>query len=164
MKDSFIQLYDKYFDDVYRYIYFKTGNKWETDDLVSETFKKAYEKYKYLKGEAKPWVMSIARNTVIDFYRKKKKHAPIQGNEWDDFTYNYPIEEIFEKKEELNYLKQSLKSLNKEELEIVNLRYFSEMKYNEIGKLLGKTENAVKTKAMRIHRKLAQVIQKLMEE
>jgi len=164
MKDGFIVLYYKYFDDVYRYIYFKTGNKWEADDLVSETFKKAYEKHKYLKGEPKPWIMSIARNTVIDFYRRKKNFAPINDNELDDFTYNYPIEEIFEKKEELSFLKQSLKSLNKEELEIVNLRYFSEMKYNEIGKLLGKTENAVKTKAMRIHRKLAEAIQKLMEE
>ena len=97
MKDGFIILYDKYFDDVYRYIYFKTGNKWEADDLVSETFKKAYEKYKYLKGEPKPWIMSIARNTVIDFYRRKKNFAPINDNEQDDFTYNYPIEEIFEK-------------------------------------------------------------------
>ena len=57
-------------------------------------------------------------------FTEKEKHAPIQGNEWDDFTYNYPIEEIFEKKEELNYLKQSLKSLNKEELEIVNSKVF----------------------------------------
>ncbi|HOV25812.1 MAG TPA: sigma-70 family RNA polymerase sigma factor [Pseudobacteroides sp.] len=164
MKDGFLLVYDKYFDDVYRYIYFKTGNKWEADDLVSETFKKAYENYKYLKGEPKPWIMAIARNTVIDFYRRKNNFAQINDNEPDEFTYNYLIEDIFERKEELCYLKQSLKTLNKEELEIVNLRYFSDMKYNEIGKLLGKTENAVKTKAMRIHRKLAQVIQKLMEE
>lgn len=163
MKDDFVLLYDKYFDDVYRYIYFKTGDKWEADDLVSETFRKAYEKYKYLKGEPKPWIMSIARNTVIDFYRKKKI-TPMNDYELDDFFYNYPIEEIFEKKEEISYLKQSLKSLNKEELEIVNLRYFSDMKYNEIGKVIGKTENAVKTKSMRIHRKLEQIIKQLMEE
>jgi len=164
MGKSFLKLYDKYFDDVYRYIYFKTGNKWEADDLVSETFRKAYKKYKYLRGEPKPWIMAIARNTVIDFYRSKKSFAPMSDNEMDDLAYNYPIEEIFEKKEELTYLKQSLKSLNKEELEIINLRYFSDLKYNEIGKLLGKSENAIKTKAMRIHRKLGQVIQKLMEE
>lgn len=163
MKDNFIKLYDKYFDDIYRYIYFKTGNKWEADDLVSETFRKAYEKYSSLKGEPKAWIMTIARNTVIDYYRRKKDFTPV-NDEFDDYTYGYPVEEIFEKKEELNYLKQSLKSLNKDELEIVNLKYFSGLKYSEIAQLLGKTENAVKTKAMRIHRKLEQFIEKCMEE
>ncbi len=162
MKDNFIKLYDKHFDDIYRYIYFKTGSKWETDDLVSETFRKAYEKYGLLKGDPKPWLMSIARNTVIDFYRRKKDIMP--GNdELDSFAYDYSIDDIFEREEELDYLKESLKSLNKDELEIVNLKYFSGLKYKQIGQLLGKNESAVKMKVMRINRKLAQIIEKLRE-
>lgn len=162
MKDNFIKIYDRYFDGVYRYIYFKTGSKWEADDLVSETFRKAYEKYNLLKGDPKPWIMSIARNTVIDFYRRKKDVMP--GNdEMDSLAYDYSIDEIFEKKEELNYLKESLKSLNKDELEILNLKYFSGLKYKQISKLLGKNEGMVKMKVMRINRKLAEIIKKLME-
>lgn len=42
----FIHLYDQYYDDVYRYVYVKTGNKWDTEDIVSDIFRKAYEKEK----------------------------------------------------------------------------------------------------------------------
>jgi RNA polymerase sigma-70 factor (ECF subfamily) len=163
MKNNFLKLYDKCFDDIYRYIYFKTGSKWEADDLVSETFRKAFEKFHLLKGEPKPWLMSIARNTVVDFYRRKKDIMP--GNEeMDNYAYDYPFDEIFERKEELDCLKKSLKSLSKDELEIVNLRYFSDLKYKQIGELLGKTESAIKMKVMRINQKLIEIIKRYREE
>ncbi|MFJ8258224.1 hypothetical protein ACIQ4Z_13225 [Peribacillus asahii] len=43
MDDLFASMYDEYFDDVYRYVYVKTGNKWDTEDIVSDTFRKAEE-------------------------------------------------------------------------------------------------------------------------
>jgi RNA polymerase sigma-70 factor (ECF subfamily) len=85
------------------------------------------------------------------------------NDELDSFAYDYSIDDIFEREEELDYLKESLKSLNKDELEIVNLKYFSGLKYKQIGQLLGKNESAVKMKVMRINRKLAQIIEKLRE-
>ncbi|HEY9060746.1 MAG TPA: RNA polymerase sigma factor [Pseudobacteroides sp.] len=163
MKNNFIKLYDKCFDDIYRYVYFKTGSKWEAEDLVSETFRKAYENFHLLKGEPKPWLMSIARNTVIDFYRRKKDIMP-GSDELDNYAYNYPFDEVFERKEELSYLKESLNSLSKDELEIVNLRYFSDLKYKQIGEMLGKTESAIKMKVTRINQKLIEVIKRRYRE
>lgn len=40
----FKHIYEAYFDDVYRFVYVKTGNKWDADDIGSETFRKVYEK------------------------------------------------------------------------------------------------------------------------
>ncbi|MEK3937139.1 RNA polymerase sigma factor [Sporosarcina sp. FSL W7-1349] len=78
MHVKFIQLYDAYFDDVYRYVYVKTGNKWDAEDLVSDIFRKAFEKRSSLAKHPnqKAWLFMIARNTIIDFYRKKK-NVPI---------------------------------------------------------------------------------------
>ncbi len=52
----------------------KLGNKWDTDDIVSDIFRKAFERYASLQEQssAKAWLITIARNTIIDFYRKKK--------------------------------------------------------------------------------------------
>lgn len=69
VKDDFLDLYESCFDDVYRYIYFKVGNSWDTDDIVSDTFKRAYEKYKTVKVDSRAWLFTIARNAVTDFYR-----------------------------------------------------------------------------------------------
>jgi len=74
LEDQFIEIYDENFDDVYRYVYVKIGNKWDAEDIVSETFRKAFEKFSSFQRGSSPksWLMTIARNTIIDFYRKKK--------------------------------------------------------------------------------------------
>lgn len=161
MQLDFIGLYDKYFDDVYRYIFFKTGSKWDTDDLVSDVFRKAYEKYNTVNGNPKAWLFTITRNTVIDYYRKRKDI--VIGDDLDLFTYPHSFEADLERRDEINCLKKSLQTLSKEELEIVNLRYFSEMKYKEIGQLLGKSEDSIKMKAFRITGKLKELVKKCVE-
>lgn len=158
---DFVEIYDLYFDDVYRYILFKTGNQWDTDDLVSEVFRKAFEKFDTVKGSQKAWLFTIARNTVIDYYRRKKDVT--LGDELEKFTYPQFFEEELEKKDEIECLKKALKHLSKEESEIVNLRFFSEMKYKEIGELMGKTENAVKLRFRRLSDKLRPMIKSCME-
>lgn len=158
---KFVDLYDRYFDDIYRYTYLKTGNKWETDDLVSDIFTKAYEKYDTVRGSQKAWLFTIARNTIIDYYRRKKEIT--MGDGLDLFTYPQIIEEKVEKDEELICLKRSLKMLTGDELEIISLRYFSDMKYWEIGEVLGKSEDAVKMKTFRIIRKLKDMVKNCME-
>ncbi|KNZ69996.1 ECF subfamily RNA polymerase sigma-24 subunit [Thermincola ferriacetica] len=158
---DFLSFYDLYFDDVYRYIYFKTGNQWDTDDLVSAVFLKAFEKFPSVTGSHKAWLFTIARNTVIDHYRKKKDITV--GEDMERYTYLYCFEEELEKQDEVNCLKKSLGALTKEELELINLRYFAELKYWEIGQLTGKTENAVKLKFMRVKEKLKALVKVCME-
>ena len=158
---KFIDLYDRYFDDIYRYTYLKTGSKWETDDLVSDIFTKAYEKFDTVRGSQKAWLFTIARNTIIDYYRRKKEVT--MGDDLDLFAYTQILDEEVEKDEELIYLKRSLKMLTGDELELISLRYFSDMKYCDIGKVLGKSEDAVKMKTSRVVRKLKELIKDCME-
>lgn len=158
---EFLKLYDDCYDDVYRYIRFKVGNSWDADDITEEVFKKALEKFKTARENTKAWLFTIARNTVTDYYRRKKD---IPDSETLD-TYQHPFnfEEELVRKEELGCLKSSLNCLDDEELEIINLRFFSEMKYGEIAAVLEKTENAVKMKAMRTMNKLREFVKKCLE-
>lgn len=162
MHRNFTDIYDQYFDDVYRYVYFKTGNRWDTDDLVSEAFRKAFENYSARIENPKAWLFTIVRNTVTDFYRKKKDVALAESLENCEYTYGF--EQSLEKQDELNCLKQSLKLLSKEEMEIVNLRYFAGLKHLDIADLLGKSEDSVKMKVSRIIKKLKDLTNRYMEE
>lgn len=67
------------------------------------------------------------------------------------------------KKEEIGCLKNSLGCIDDEELEIISLRYFSEMKYWEIGIVLERSENAIKMKSTRIMNKLKELVIKCLE-
>ncbi|MDI3309959.1 MAG: RNA polymerase sigma factor [Thermoanaerobacterium sp.] len=161
MKRNFLDIYESFFDDVYRYVYFKVGNGWDVDDIVSDIFKKAYENYGSINSNVKAWIFAIARNTVVDFYKKKKDIA--FGDDLDAFTYPDVFENKFDKEAELNCLKKSLYSLPKEEIEIVGLKYFSNLSNKELSLLLDKTEDAVKMKSYRIIQKLKKLVNICLE-
>jgi RNA polymerase sigma factor (sigma-70 family) len=160
----FMKLYDDCYDDVYRYVYVKTGNKWDTEDIVSEVFRKAYENKNRLKDNPSPkaWIMTITRNTVIDFYRKKK-NIPI-GEDIDFYTAPLPFDDPFENASELDCLKKSLNHLSKEDLEVTNLRYFSDLKFKDIALVLKKTEDSLRVKSNRITKKLGILLKKCLGE
>ena len=70
--DAFVQLYDAYGDDVYRYIYFRVINDVAAEGITSHVFRYAWEHLEsYQKNESSfiTWIYKIARNHVIDYYK-----------------------------------------------------------------------------------------------
>lgn len=161
---EFTSIYDDFFDDVYRYVYVKVGNKWDAEDIVSETFRKAFEKLPLLKDDTNPkaWLMTIARNTVIDYYRKKKNL--LIGDEMDFYFNPLPFEDPFDESSEVECLKKSLHHLSKEDLEVINLRYFAELKFKDIAMVLKKTEDSLRVKSNRITKKIGTLMKKCLGE
>jgi RNA polymerase sigma factor (sigma-70 family) len=158
-------MYDQLFNDVYRYVFVKTGsNKWDTEDIVSETFRKSHEKFHQLQDvqNQKAWLFAIARNTIVDYYRKKKE-IPM-GEDVELYMSPVPFEDPLEKSVEMDCLKKSLNFLPKEELEIVNLRYFADMKFKDVATLLEKPHNSIRVKTMRITKKLRHLMNQCLGE
>lgn len=162
--DTFIRIYDECFDDVYRYVCFKIGNKWDADDIVSDIFRKACEKQSTLKKIENPkaWLFMIARNSVIDFYRKKK--SLLIGDDLEFYLNPLPFEDPFNQSDEMECLKKSLNYLSKEDLEITNLRYFADLRFKEIAEILDKTEQSLRVKSSRITKKLGLLVKKCLGE
>ncbi|SFL66758.1 RNA polymerase sigma-70 factor, ECF subfamily [Paenibacillus sp. 1_12] len=162
LHEKFVDMYDHYFDDVYRFVLFKTGNRWDTDDLVSEIFRKSFEKFDTVTHpNVKPWLMTIARNTVIDFYRKRKEFT--YGQDPDVIGYSQ-TKVLFDEIELRNdCLKQSILTLAPDEREIINMKYIAGLKYKEISTILSKTEQWLKTKSHRIKQKMETFITICME-
>jgi len=75
MQSKFEQLYDMYYDCVYRYIFVSVKNKWSAENITAIVFTKIFEnKEKITEVEAsKNWIFRIAHYTIIDFYRINNK-------------------------------------------------------------------------------------------
>ncbi|MFS0575708.1 sigma-70 family RNA polymerase sigma factor [Sporosarcina sp. 179-K 3D1 HS] len=161
---KFIRIYDAYFDDIYRYVYVKTGNKWDAEDLVGEVFRKAFEKCSSLAEHPneKAWLFTIARNTIIDFYRKKK--SVLIGDQLEYFVSPVDFEDPFEGANEKECLQKSLPHLSKEDLEITQLRYFANLKFKEMAMILNKEEGSLRVKSSRITKKLGILVRKCLGE
>tara|TARA_Y100000589_G_scaffold317298_1_gene343112 strand:- start:42147 stop:42710 length:564 start_codon:yes stop_codon:yes gene_type:complete len=166
---DFKPLYQKYFNDVFRFVLSRTGDIELTKDLVSDVFCKvlqALPNYTYQSPSGfKAWLFKIAYTTTMEFFRKQKKEVSITVDETD---FNRFINEIAEKnsssennKEQLKkQLLEALQQLNPNDLQLLELRFFDNLSYAEIAQITEKTETNVKTKTFRLLKKLQSEILK----
>ena len=155
--EAYGKLYDLYIERIYRFVYYKVRSKEEAEDLVSDIFLKCWN---YLISKPSNGITSfsgliykIARNVVIDSYRKKAKN-----NE-------YPLEAAFmlaeddctekiEIKQDVEYLLSLIAKLKYEYQEVVMLRYVEELSIKEIAKIVNKKQTAVRVTLHRAVKKL----------
>lgn len=161
MGNKFLTIYDEYYDAIYRYVRAKVGSKWDAEDIVSEVFRKAFENFSSIKSNTKAWLFSTARNSINDFYRKNKNRTV----ELEDIfcSEQSHFEDELVKVEDFKCLKSSLASLEDEEYDLITMRFFSDMKYEEIEKVLGKQSSYLRVKVSRTIKKIGTLVMKCLE-
>ncbi len=167
---AFDVLVERYTTSLYNFIYFFLGGSDEAADIVQESFYKIWKNFKKYddKHNFKTWAMSIARNTAIDFLRKKK---PLQFSslerEDDDVRFEEKISdeeplphEVFEKKEIGELIEKVVKELPDHYRAVMLLRYNEDMSFEEISEALDKPLNTVKSQ----HRRALTLLRKKLED
>lgn len=146
---AFGKIYDLYFLKVYRYIYFRVRHKEEAEDLTHNVFLKAYEAIsRFKKTDTSPlaYFFTVARNTVINFWRKKKEvllddPAKTFSDLADDRSDPNESAEI---NELVRLSRRALRTLTEDQAEIIRLKFLGELSNAEIAPITGKTEEAVR--------------------
>ena len=149
---SFKDLYVSYATDVYRFAYWLTGNKFEAEDITSETFVRAWVRRSQIRTETlKAYLFTIARNIYLESQRKKKHQVPLEGEYIDSSPgpdkKNALTREI---KEAMDML------LTFPELDRMAfiMRVYHELSYSEIARVLNLSLPNVKVKIHRVRKKL----------
>lgn len=158
-------IYDTQSDRVYRYFHMKIENQTTAEDLTSQTFLKIVEKvhtYNPKKSAIITWVLTIAKNTLIDYlrsrnYKKQTRHIDLD----EDFEANLPDknsnnspENSVKQYRNKQILDQVISELKDDEQQIIFLRYTEELSYNEIATQLGISIDAVGVKLFRVQKKI----------
>ena len=135
--DAFGALYDLYLDKIYRFIYYRVHHKQTAEDLTSVVFTKAFHKFGSFDLEAKftTWIYSIARNTVIDYFRTSKTTEDIMDA--FDLSDSTNISRDYELREKLETAKKYLARLPQQQRELVIMRLWDGLSYDEIALLTG---------------------------
>jgi len=154
---QFQKYYEEYMPKIFRYVYSKVSDRELAEDLVSEISLKALEHFDSY-DESKPfggWFYGIARNHVIDHYKKYKKlqHASLDELENVMPDKSNPAADT-ERALDNERLQSALVKLSEDKKELVTLRYLSGYSYKEIGQMFGKEENTVKVAT---HRAVAEL-------
>ena len=163
---AFTFLLDSYWNEVYGFMLKRTENETDTEDIVIETFAKAFDKISSSNPEFQfnTWLIAIAKNVHIDLLRKKRSSLFVEFNDEEDH-HAYDIadttlsaEDELIRQQNLSSLLDCIKGLKPHYQEVIQLRYFQEMSYQEITDHLGEPLNNIKIKLLRAKNLLAEII------
>lgn len=155
-REAFASIYHRYFDDVYKFIYWNTGSREEAEDLTEEVFYrvlKYIDRYEEKKASFKSWIFRIARNLVIDHFRSSSRRTRAELDERAEEGAG-DFQEGLEAAEERREVRRALRILTEEQRQVVVMKYFLEMDNAEIAEVLGKREGAVNALHHRAIRRL----------
>jgi RNA polymerase sigma-70 factor (ECF subfamily) len=144
---AFTVLYDEYFNKVYRYVVTQVGNQTEAEDLTQDVFIKALHAIGSYKQKGAPfasWLFRIARNNIIDFWRKQKGKKTTDIDEAASIVSDDDPVNMTERRSEADELAAALQLLPQAQKEVVSLRFISGLSIAEVAKVLGKKEGTVK--------------------
>jgi RNA polymerase sigma-70 factor (ECF subfamily) len=148
-KDSaFSELVKLYKEKLYWHIRYILKNHDDTDDVLQNTFIKVYRNIDKFKGDSKlySWMYRIARNESITFLNKRARLLKISNEELQEqIISNLESDVYFEADEIKLKLQKAIQTLPEKQRELFNLRYFEEMKYQEMSELLQTSESALKS-------------------
>lgn len=138
------EIYIKYSEIVYKYIFCLTGNEEITEEIVQETFLVAVKDINKFKGNCKisTWLCQIAKYIWYEKLRKDKKNKEISIEDSKDILpSNLDVEEkICEKEERLELFKR-IQTLDEDTRNVMYLRILGNLEYDEIAEIMNKTAN-----------------------
>ena len=154
------QIYEEYFNTVYKYLLCLTHDDNFSEELTQETFLKALEHINSFKGDCKisVWLCQIAKNLLFNELKRKKSKSFVQI---DDFSQELKSSTNIEKsvllnEEKINLYKK-MQKLDNNAKEVVHLRITGELSFKEIGDILKKTETWARVTFYRAKKKLEEV-------
>lgn len=160
-KTDFRRFYEHHVDRVYRFILFRVGLRKEVaEDLTSEIFIKALDHYADYDPEKSQsaWIMTIARNHLINHYRDKKEQIDIDDVAFELMGTDGRVDVAVT--DDHRCLYEALDELEKEERQIIELKYLQGYPYGEIAHLISKTAGAARIEAHRAMKKLKEIFHK----
>jgi RNA polymerase sigma factor (sigma-70 family) len=164
---AFTFLLDHYWNEVYGFMLKRTENETDAEDITIETFSKAFDKIGTYNSEFQfnTWLIAIAKNVHIDLLRKKKSNLFVEITEEQDrqaqnIADTTPsAEDKLITQQNLSRLLQFIKELKPHYQEVIQLRYFQELSYQEIATKIDEPISNVKIKLLRAKKLLAEIIQ-----
>ena len=148
---AFERLYNRYLPRLYAYVFHRTQDKQTSEDLVADTFMRAAQalasgrfRWRHERSFA-AWLFRIAHNAVSDHKATSRRWgdlAPLE--ELPDVEADAPLpEEVFLRNEERARLRRLIGTLSPRRQEIIMLRFFGELRNQEIAAVLGLGERTV---------------------
>jgi RNA polymerase sigma-70 factor (ECF subfamily) len=164
--EAFGLIYDRYVDTVFRFIYFRVGNRQLAEDLTSDTFLRALKRigsFTWQGRDLGAWLVTIARNLVADHFKSGRYRLEVttgdvlDADREDRGPEGSPESAVVDHITNVALL-TAVKQLNPEQQECIVLRFLQGFSVAETAQAMGKNEGAIKALQYRAVRALARLL------
>lgn len=162
--NAFGELYDRYVDVVYRYIYYRVGNVTLAEDLTSDTFMRALRRissYTWQGRDFGAWLVTIARNLIADHFKSGRYRLEVATSDLveagADRSEDGPEAEVLAGITNAALL-EAVKALGAEQQECISLRFLQGLSVAETAAIMGKNEGAIKALQYRAVKSLSRLL------
>ncbi len=147
--EAFGELYRRYIQKIYNYVYYRTNNHHDAEDLTARVFYRALAHIDSYTERGVPfsaWLYRIAHNLVANWHRDRSRRQIISLEEYigNGLSSEAP-EQAVESGEEQNALLEAVRSLPEDRQQLLILKYIERLSNAEIGDIMNRTEGAVKS-------------------
>jgi RNA polymerase sigma-70 factor, ECF subfamily len=164
--EAFGQIYDRYVDTVYRFVYFRVGNRQLAEDLTADTFLRALShigSFTWQGRDLRAWLVTIARNRVADHFKSGRYRLEVNAGDVldvdrEDRTPDGCPETVVIDRITNIALLGAVKQLGPEQQECVVLRFLQGFSVAETAEAMGKSQGAIKALQYRAVRSLARLL------
>ncbi len=147
--EAFGKLYELYVDKIYSYIFHRTGHQHEAEDLTAKVFHRALDNIERYNDTGVPfsaWLFRIAHNLVANWHRDQSRRQTVSLEDVNlSADQRHNPQEVIEKANQQELLLQAVHLLPPERQELLFFKFVESMSNAEIGKVMGRTETAVKS-------------------
>jgi RNA polymerase sigma-70 factor (ECF subfamily) len=151
-------LFDRFHIPLFNFFLRMGSDRHTSEDMVQDVFMRVlkYRSTWQPNTSFRTWLYQIARNVRIDYFRKRRMEEPWDESLAESLPQSAP-RDLLADREERAMLRRALIRLPEEKREVLLLSRFHELKYEEIGKLLGCETGAVKVRVFRALRELREI-------
>jgi RNA polymerase sigma-70 factor, ECF subfamily len=159
---AFSELFDRYYDVVYRYVLFRMGDRSLAEDVTQETFVRALRRISSVSYQGRDigaWFVTIARNLIFDHVKSSRyrlEHSTGEIIELSPSTHG-PEQQVLEGATN-DELLRCIRKLNPDQQECIQLRFLQGLSVAETAQTMDRNEGAVKALQHRAVRRLAQLL------
>jgi len=147
--DAFGELYERYIDRIFNYVYYRTGNTHDAEDLTARVFQRAMNHIQNYTDRGVPfsaWLYRIAHNLVANWHRDRSRRQEIPINDIPVLPAkgDHPETKLV-RTEEQDALLRFIRKLPPERQNLLILKFVENLSNAEIGQIMGRSEGAIKS-------------------
>ena len=148
-EEAFSELYTRYVRRIYNYVFYRTGNHNDAEDITERVFLRALKAIHRYDNRGVPftaWLYRIAHNLIANWHRdgQRRKEVPLEDYTYMESQQDLPEQQVISRQREAKLL-EIIRQLPPERQTLLILKFIDQLSNEEVGSIMGRSEGAVKS-------------------